>query len=128
MIIRGGENVYPREIEEFLYTHPKIADCAVFGVPCEKYGEQVVAWVKLKGELEPPVTKSSGLLSESDIKQFCKTQIAHYKIPSSIFIVEQFPLTVTGKIQKFIMREETIKFRNGGDGKEWKLRLNDVKN
>jgi fatty-acyl-CoA synthase len=100
MVIRGGENVYPREVEEFLFGHPKIEAVQVVGVPDLKYGEELCAWVKLK----PGVAASA-----EDIQGFCKTQIAHYKIPRYIKFVDAFPMTVTGKVQKFIMREETIK-------------------
>lgn len=96
MIIRGGENVYPREIEEFLYTHPDIADVQVTGVPDEKYGEEIIAWIKPAPGHSP---------SEDDIKDFCKGKIAHFKIPRYIKFVDTFPMTVTGKIQKFRMRE-----------------------
>ncbi|TLF52839.1 AMP-binding protein [Halomonas urmiana] len=97
MIIRGGENIYPREIEDFLYTHPAISDVQVIGVPDEKYGEEVMAWVKLsEGES----------LDEEALKAFCKGQIAHYKVPRYVKFVDAFPMTVTGKIQKFKMREE----------------------
>jgi fatty-acyl-CoA synthase len=100
MVIRGGENVYPREIEEFLYRHPKIQDVQVIGVPDPRYGEELCAWVKLRdGEHAAP----------EDIQEFCKGQIAHYKIPRYIKFVDAFPMTVTGKIQKFLMREETIR-------------------
>ncbi|WP_275935519.1 AMP-binding protein [Thermogemmatispora onikobensis] len=99
MIIRGGENVYPREIEEFLYTHPKISDVQVIGVPDAKYGEEIMAWIKLKpGEQATP----------EEIRAFCQGQIAHYKIPRYIKFVDGFPMTVTGKIQKFVMREQAI--------------------
>ncbi len=100
MIIRGGENVYPREIEEFLYTHPDISDAQVFGVPDKKFGEQVAVWVKVK---------SGSALDADALKAFCKGQIAHYKIPHHVKFVDEFPMTVTGKIQKFIMRDETVK-------------------
>jgi fatty-acyl-CoA synthase len=100
MIIRGGENIYPREIEEFLYSHPAIADIQVFGVPDERYGEQVCAWVILKEGAE---------LDEDSLREFCAGQIARYKIPRYVRFVEEFPLTVTGKVQKFRMRElETV--------------------
>ncbi|WP_119420913.1 AMP-binding protein [Desertibaculum subflavum] len=100
MVIRGGENVYPREIEEFLYRHPKVQDVQVIGVPDPKYGEEVCAWIKLReGERA----------SEEEIREFCKGQIAHYKIPRYIRFVDQFPMTITGKIQKFVMREEMMK-------------------
>ena len=99
MIIRGGENVYPREIEEFLYSHPKIADVQVIGVPDAKYGEEIMAWIKLKeGESSTP----------EEIKAFCKDQIAHYKVPRYIKFVDSFPMTVTGKIQKYLMRQTSI--------------------
>ncbi len=99
MVIRGGENVYPREIEEFLYRHPKIQDVQVIGVPDLKYGEEVCAWVKLRpGESA----------TEDEIRAFCKGQIAHYKIPRYVRFVDGFPMTVTGKVQKFAMREETM--------------------
>jgi fatty-acyl-CoA synthase len=100
MVIRGGENVYPREIEEFLYRHPKIQDVQVIGVPDPRYGEELCAWVKLRdGERADP----------DEIKAFCQGQIAHYKIPRYVKFVDAFPMTVTGKIQKFLMREETIR-------------------
>jgi fatty-acyl-CoA synthase len=97
MVIRGGENVYPREIEEFLYHHPKIQDVQVFGVPDERYGEELCAWVKLR----PGET-----LTAEEIRDYCRDQIAHYKVPRHIRFVDEFPMTVTGKIQKFIMREQ----------------------
>jgi fatty-acyl-CoA synthase len=98
MIIRGGENVYPREIEEFLYRHPKIQDIQVFGVPDARYGEEIAAWVKLRpGES----------LTEEELRAFCRDQIAHYKVPRHIRFVDEFPMTVTGKIQKFVMRART---------------------
>jgi fatty-acyl-CoA synthase len=98
MIIRGGENVYPREIEEFLYTHPKISDVQVIGVPDPKYGEEITAWIKLKAGEQ---------LTEEEVKAFCKGKIAHYKIPRYVKFVEVFPMTVTGKIQKFLMRQQS---------------------
>ena len=99
MVIRGGENVYPREIEEFLYSHPKIQDVQVIGVPDPRYGEEICAWIKLKaGQSATP----------EEIREFCKGQIAHYKIPRYIEFVPEFPMTITGKIQKFVMREQTI--------------------
>ncbi len=100
MIIRGGENVYPREIEEFLYTHPLLQDVQVIGVPDEKYGEAIMAWVKVK----PGVT-----LSAAEIQDFCRGKIAHYKVPRYVKFVDSFPMTVTGKIQKFIMRQQSVK-------------------
>src|SRR6202023_3481771 len=100
MVIRGGENIYPREIEEFLFRHPAIETVQVIGVPDENYGEELCAWVKLKADLSA---------TPEDIQAFCKGQIAHYKIPRYIRFVDSFPMTVTGKVQKFIMREEMIK-------------------
>jgi fatty-acyl-CoA synthase len=100
MVIRGGENVYPREIEEFLFRHPKIEAAQVVGVPDQKYGEELCAWVKLK---------PGDSASAEDVQNFCRGQIAHYKIPRYIKFVDAFPMTVTGKVQKFIMREEMIK-------------------
>ena len=99
MVIRGGENVYPREIEEFLYRHPKIQDVQVIGVPDDRYGEEICAWVKLR----PGVSAT-----EDEIRAFCRDQIAHYKVPRYVKFVDEFPMTVTGKIKKFIMRERTI--------------------
>src|ERR1051326_611540 len=99
MIIRGGENVYPREIEEFLYTHPDISDVQVIGVPSERYGEEVMAWVKLR---------EGASLTSDDLVAFCRGQIATFKIPRYWKFVDAFPMTVTGKIQKFKMREEAI--------------------
>jgi fatty-acyl-CoA synthase len=100
MVIRGGENVYPREIEEFLYRHPKVENVQVIGVPDEKFGEELCAWVKLKpGESAQP----------EEIQAFCRGQIAHYKVPRYILFVDAFPMTVTGKVQKFVMREQTMR-------------------
>src|SRR5450755_1428313 len=99
LIIRGGENVYPREVEEFLYTHPKISDVQIIGVPDPKYGEEIVAWVKLNDGAQA---------TPEEIQEFCKGQIAHYKVPRHIIFVENFPMTVTGKIQKYLMRQQTI--------------------
>jgi fatty-acyl-CoA synthase len=95
MVIRGGENVYPREIEEFLYTHPAIVDVQVFGVPDQRFGEELCAWIKLRSGEE---------LTEDEVKAYCRDQIAHYKVPRYIKFVEEFPMTVTGKMQKFVMR------------------------
>ncbi len=97
MVIRGGENVYPREIEEFLYTHPKIADVQVIGVPDERYGEELMAWV---------ILRPGASLTEEEVKAYCKGQIAHFKIPRYVKFVHEFPMTVTGKVQKFKMRDE----------------------
>ena len=99
MIIRGGENVYPREVEEFLYTHPKISDVQVIGVPDERYGEEVMAWVMLRpGESADP----------EEIREFCRGRIAHFKVPRYVRVTAEFPMTVTGKIQKFRMREMAV--------------------
>ena len=100
MIIRGGENIYPREIEEFLYTNPKISDVQVYGVPDRIYGEQVMAAIILKGGME---------MTEEEVKAFCQDRIANYKIPLYIRFVDSFPMTASGKIQKFKMREMAIK-------------------
>jgi fatty-acyl-CoA synthase len=97
LIIRGGENIYPREIEEFLYGHPKIQEVQVFGVPSEKFGEEVCAWIVLH------TGKSA---TEQEIRDYCTDQIAHYKIPKYIRFKAELPMTVTGKPQKFIMRDE----------------------
>lgn len=99
LIIRGGENVSPREVEEFLYRHPQVQDVQVFGIPDQRYGEVVCAWIRLKGA-DP--------CDADAIRLFCRDQIAHFKVPTHIRFVEQFPMTVTGKIQKFIMREQMI--------------------
>jgi fatty-acyl-CoA synthase len=99
MIIRGGENIYPREIEEFLYTHPKVEEVQVVGVPDEKYGEEVAAWIKLKG---------NEAATPDEVRQFCRERIAHYKVPRYVKFVTSYPMTVTGKIQKFKMREIMI--------------------
>jgi fatty-acyl-CoA synthase len=96
MVIRGGENIYPREIEEFLYSHPVVEDVHVFGVPDTYYGEELCAWIKLKPGMEP---------SDDDIKTFCRNRITHFKIPRHIRFVDSYPMTVTGKVQKFVMRE-----------------------
>ncbi len=99
MIIRGGENVYPREVEEFLYTHPKVSDVQVIGVPDERFGEEVMAWVMLKpGESA----------DAEEIREFCRGRIAHFKVPRYVRVTEEFPMTVTGKIQKFRMREMAV--------------------
>ncbi len=99
MVIRGGENVYPREIEEFIYTHDKVQDVSVFGVPDKKYGEEICVWIRLKSGTD---------MTGDEIKDFCKEQIAHYKVPRYVKFVDEFPMTVTGKIQKFIMREKMM--------------------
>jgi len=102
MIIRGGENIYPREIEELLFTHPKVAQVAVFGVPDDYYGERVAAWVQPHG--------GAGI-TEQELREYCKGRIAHFKIPDHIRVVEAFPMTVTGKLQKFRMRELEMGYR-----------------
>jgi len=99
MIIRGGENVYPREIEEFLFTHPKISDVQVIGVPDSKYGEEIMAWIKLK---------ENTAATTDEIKTFCKGSIAHFKIPRYYKFTDSFPMTVTGKIRKIEMRATSI--------------------
>ncbi|MES1926661.1 AMP-binding protein [Salinisphaera sp. T31B1] len=99
MVIRGGENVYPREIEEYLYRHPAVADVQVIGVPDARYGEELCAWVQLT---------AAGQLDEAGLRAFCEGEIAHYKIPRYVRFVDAFPLTVTGKVQKFRMREQMI--------------------
>ena len=96
MIIRGGENVYPREIEELLYRHPEIEAVQVFGVPDPKFGEEICAWIKVR---------AGSTCSPEDIREFCRVRIAHYKVPRHVKLVEDFPMTVTGKAQKFIMRD-----------------------
>jgi fatty-acyl-CoA synthase len=99
VIIRGGENVYPREIEEFLYTHPKISEAQVIGVPDERYGEEVCAWVRLR---------EGQAATEEELREFCRGQIASYKIPRYLKFTTEFPTTVTGKVQKFRMRQISI--------------------
>ena len=99
MVIRGGENVYPREIEEFLYTHPDIADVQVIGVPDARYGEELCAWV---------VARSGASLSEESVREYCQARLAHYKVPRYVVFTDGFPMTVTGKVQKFKMREDAI--------------------
>jgi fatty-acyl-CoA synthase len=103
MIIRGGENIYPREVEEFLYTHPKIADVQVVGLPDERLGEIVAAWIKLK---------AGETAGEDEIREFSKGKIAHFKIPQHIRFVDAFPMTVTGKIQKYVIRQTEIQARH----------------
>ncbi len=100
MVIRGGENLYPREIEEFLYTHPDILDAQVIGVPDEKYGEELMAWVQMREGAEP--------LTAEKVREFCEGKLARYKIPRYVHVVEGFPMTVTGKVRKVEMREKSI--------------------
>ena len=104
MIIRGGENIYPREIEEFLYQHPAISEVQVFGVPDEKMGEEVCAWIQLNAGHE---------LSADEVKDYCRDKITHFKIPRYIDFVDEYPMTVTGKIQKFVMREAMVERLSG---------------
>jgi fatty-acyl-CoA synthase len=99
MIIRGGENIYPKEVEEFLYTHPAIQEAQVFGVPDQKFGEQVAVWIQLR---------EGATLTEEDVRSFCAERIAHFKVPKYIAFVDAFPMTVTGKIQKFVMRDQLM--------------------
>ena len=103
MVIRGGENIYPREIEEFLYAHPKIADVQVVGVPDPRLGEEICAWIRLV---------PGAICDEAEVRDFCRGRIAHYKIPRYVRFVEEFPLTVSGKVQKFIIREQMIRELN----------------
>lgn len=105
LIIRGGENVYPREVEEFLYTHPAIQDVQVFGIPDSKYGEQICAWVQLR---------EGAQLTEEELKSYCRDKITHFKIPQYVRFVEEYPMTITGKIQKFKMRQVMEQERNSG--------------
>jgi fatty-acyl-CoA synthase len=100
MIIRGGENIYPKEIEEYLYTHPKISDVQIYGVPDRKYGEQVMASIILKKGME---------MTEDEVREFCNGKIANYKIPKYVKFVDSYPMTASGKIQKFKMRDMAIK-------------------
>ncbi|MFW6867049.1 AMP-binding protein [Nocardioides sp. CPCC 206347] len=100
MVIRGGENIYPREIEEFLYTHPDVEDVQVIGVPDEKYGEELCAWVRMRPGAEP--------LDAAAVKEFASGKLAHYKVPRYVLVVDEFPMTVTGKVRKIEMREESI--------------------
>jgi fatty-acyl-CoA synthase len=99
MVIRGGENVYPREIEEFLYTHDAIADVQVIGVPDERYGEELCAWV---------IARPGAALDEDAVREYCRGRLAHFKVPRYVIFADEFPMTVTGKIQKFKMREVSV--------------------
>ena len=99
MVIRGGENIYPREIEEFLYTHPDVEDVQVIGVPDPKYGEELVAWIK---------PRSGSALTDEAVRDFCRGTIAHFKVPRYVKFVDEFPMTVTGKVRKVEMREQSI--------------------
>ncbi|MGZ6694059.1 MAG: AMP-binding protein [Solirubrobacteraceae bacterium] len=99
MVIRGGENVYPREIEEFLYGHPDIADVQVVGVPDERYGEELCAWV---------VARHGAQLGAEDVREFCRGRLAHYKVPRYVVLTEGFPMTITGKVQKYVLRDQAV--------------------
>jgi fatty-acyl-CoA synthase len=101
-IIRGGENIYPREVEEFLHRHPKVADVHVVGVPDRRLGETVAAWIRVKPGLQ---------LTPEEIKEYCTGRIAYFKVPQYLRFVDSFPLTITGKVQKFRMRETEIRER-----------------
>jgi fatty-acyl-CoA synthase len=99
MVIRGGENIYPREIEEFLHGHPAVADVQVVGVPDERYGEELCAWIRLQ---------DGAVCSEDELREFCRARLAHFKVPRHVLFVEEFPMTVTGKIRKVEMREISV--------------------
>ena len=99
MLIRGGENIFPREIEEFLFEHPDIEQAEVIGVPDPKFGEEICAWIRLR---------EGAVVSEDEVREFCRERIAHFKIPRYILFVDEFPMTITGKVQKFKMREQTV--------------------
>jgi fatty-acyl-CoA synthase len=108
MIIRGGENVYPREIEEFLYRHPAVQQVQVFGVPDPRMGEEICAWIGLR---------DGAKVTEEEIREYCRSRIAHYKVPRYVRFVADFPMTVTGKAQKFRMREEMVRELEVGSGR-----------
>jgi fatty-acyl-CoA synthase len=99
MVIRGGENIYPREVEDFLYTHPDVEDVQVVGVPDERYGEELCAWVRMRAGADP--------LDAAAVREFCAGRLSHYKVPRYVMVVEEFPMTVTGKVRKVQMREES---------------------
>ena len=99
MIIRGGENLYPREVEEFLYTHPDVSDVQVVGVPDERYGEELCAFV---------VARAGASVGEEDLREFCRASLAHFKVPRYVVFTDGFPMTVTGKVQKYLMRDASI--------------------
>jgi fatty-acyl-CoA synthase len=100
MVIRGGENIYPRELEEFLYGHPDIVDVQIVGVPDERYGEELCAWIQLRDGAEPITAES--------LREFCVGRVAHYKVPRYVHLVDEFPMTVTGKVRKIEMRERSV--------------------
>jgi fatty-acyl-CoA synthase len=107
MVIRGGENIYPREIEEFLYSHPDVLDAQVIGVPDAKYGEELMVWIRLREGADP--------ISTEALRTFCDGKLARYKIPRYVHVVEEFPMTVTGKVRKVEMREQAITLLGLGD-------------
>ncbi len=107
MVIRGGENIYPREVEEFLHTHPDILDVQVVGVPDVKYGEELMAWIR-------PRPGAPELTAEA-LREYCAGRIAHYKVPRYVHLVEEFPMTVTGKVRKVEMRERAVELLGLGD-------------
>jgi fatty-acyl-CoA synthase len=107
LVIRGGENIYPREVEEFLYSHPDILDAQVIGVPDAKYGEELMVWVTLRPGAEP--------LTAEALRAFCHGKLAHYKIPRYVHVVDGFPMTVTGKVRKIEMREQSVALLGLGD-------------
>lgn len=106
MVIRGGENVYPREVEELLYTHPDLLDAQVIGVPDQKYGEELMVWVRMRDGARP--------LTAEALRAFCEGRIAHYKVPRYVHVVDEFPMTVTGKVRKVEMREEAVRLLDAG--------------
>ena len=106
MVIRGGENIYPREVEEFLYTHPDVLDAQVIGVPDPRYGEELMAWIRVRPGAPPP--------SAADIAAFCDGKLARYKIPRYVHVVDEFPMTVTGKVRKAQMRDEAVEILGPG--------------
>jgi fatty-acyl-CoA synthase len=106
MIIRGGENIYPREVEEFLYGHDEVAEVQIVSVPDRRFGEELCAWVRVR---------DGATITDDDLREFCKDKLAHFKVPRHFLFVDDFPMTVTGKVQKFRMREESIE-RLGLDG------------
>jgi fatty-acyl-CoA synthase len=108
VVIRGGENIYPREIEEFLYTHPDIVDAQVVGVPDERYGEELMVWLRLRDGAPP--------LDADALREFCRGKLAHYKIPRYVHLVDDFPMTVTGKVRKVEMRERSVDLLGLGAG------------
>jgi fatty-acyl-CoA synthase len=107
MVIRGGENIYPREIEEFLYSHPDIADVQVIGVPDPRFGEELMAWIVMRPGAEP--------LTAEGVRTFCHGRLAHYKVPRYVHVVDAFPMTVTGKIRKVEMRSDAVEILGQAD-------------